>query len=81
MRPTLIRCPYCHASPGARCRTNSGRYASQSHAERLFARFECPRCGVIEMDIINVAQGYCSSCHEWTGDEAPAYGQESLEGI
>lgn len=81
MKPTAVRCLYCHASPGARCRTNSGRYASQPHAVRLIPRFECPRCGAIDADAINVAQGYCSSCHDWTGNAQDYYGQDALEGL
>jgi hypothetical protein len=81
MRPTAVRCITCHASPGARCRTKSGRYASQPHVARLIPRFECPRCGTVDMDLINVAQGYCSVCHDWTGDEKPAFGQEGFEGL
>ena len=81
MKPTAVRCPLCHASPGARCRTSSGRYASQPHAGRLIPRFECPLCGDITDDPINVAQGYCNACHDWTGGAVPTYGQDGLEGL
>lgn len=81
MRPTAIRCLMCGASPGARCRTASGRYASQPHVARLLPRFQCPACGVITDDAINVTQGYCSSCHDWTGTSAQTggYGQDGFD--
>lgn len=81
MNPKAIRCNYCHASPGARCRTKSGAYSYQFHAARLIPRFQCPRCEAIEGDSINVAQGYCSRCRDWTGDTIITFGQDGLEGL
>lgn len=77
-----FRCPTCHASPGARCRTlTSGRYASAVHVARLVPRFRCPRCGLVTDDAVNVAAGYCGTCHEWTGGKTPSAGQDAFPGL
>lgn len=67
---TALRCPRCTASPGARCRTSSGRYATSPHEGRLVPSFTCPRCGTVTTEPTNVASAYCTSCHDWTIDEA-----------
>jgi len=64
---TALRCPRCKASPGARCRTSSGRYATAPHEGRLIPSFTCPRCGTVDTNPTNAAFGYCSTCHDWTG--------------
>jgi hypothetical protein len=77
--PLGIRCLTCGASMGARCRTISGRYASLPHVARLIPRFTCPRCGLTTIDPFNIAHGYCSSCHDWTGDTPADVGQEGFD--
>lgn len=67
---TALRCPFCHASPGARCRASSGRYATQPHVSRLVPSFTCPQCLTITTEPTNVASGYCASCHDWTAPTA-----------
>ena len=34
--------------------------------------FTCPRCGRISMHPLDVAEGYCGACHDWTGRESDA---------
>jgi hypothetical protein len=29
--------------------------------------FVCPRCGRISRHPVDVAEGYCGACHDWTG--------------
>jgi hypothetical protein len=36
------------------------------------AAFTCPRCGRVSHNLGDTAQGYCGSCHDWTGDTAAA---------
>lgn len=74
-------CPRCGASHGARCRTSSGKRASQPHMARLADRFLCPRCGAEDADPVNVVHGYCSVCRDWTGDGAHRAAQDALEGL
>lgn len=74
-------CPRCHASRGARCRTESGRAATAPHMGRLVDRFWCPVCGAEDADPVNVAHGYCSVCRDWTGDGRHTAAQDALEGL
>jgi lipopolysaccharide biosynthesis regulator YciM len=78
---TDYRCARCNASPGARCRTESGTRATAPHVIRLVPRYRCERCGTVDDDPTNVAAGYCRSCREWTGSKPPTAGQDALEGI
>ena len=31
------------------------------------ATFTCPRCGATSAHPLDVAEGYCGACHDWTG--------------
>ena len=63
---TTLRCPYCHASPGARCRTLAGTRATTPHTGRLVPSFTCPWCQLVTTEPTNVASGYCTRCRDWT---------------
>jgi hypothetical protein len=77
-----FRCPTCHASPGARCRTlTTNRYATAVHVARLLPRFRCPVCGTVTEDVINAPAGYCETCADWTGGKPPSAGQDALPGL
>ena len=76
-----FRCARCQASPGARCRTVSGRYAGAPHVDRLVSRFLCPVCALVDTDPVNVAHGYCTACRAWTGDGRHLAAQDTLEGV
>jgi acetyl-CoA carboxylase beta subunit len=70
-------CPYCHARPGIRCRTSSGKRASAPHEGRLGPILECPRCGLVTYgDELNVREGYCPQCQDWT---APGRGRAAQD--
>jgi hypothetical protein len=75
---TALRCPYCHASPGARCRTLDGRRTSAPHVGRLVPSFSCPLCGTVTTDPTNVASAYCTSCLDWTADAVARAAQDVL---
>jgi len=32
--------------------------------------FTCPRCGARSFNRTDIAEGYCGSCHDWTGDKS-----------
>jgi hypothetical protein len=29
--------------------------------------FKCPDCGLVSFNPIDVEEGYCGACHDWTG--------------
>ncbi len=31
------------------------------------AGFRCPRCGRVSFHPVDLAEGYCGACHDWTG--------------
>lgn len=33
----------------------------------LVTRFTCPRCAWVTHHPVDVAEGYCGNCHDWTG--------------
>jgi len=65
---TALRCPWCKASPGSRCRTSSGAQASAPHLGRLVPSYTCPRCQLVTVEPTNVRSGYCTGCRDWTWD-------------
>lgn len=32
----------------------------------------CPRCGRTSHHRVDVAEGYCGACHDWTAERTPA---------
>lgn len=37
----------------------------------LLASYTCPRCRLVSYHPVDVEQGYCAACHDWTHGMTP----------
>jgi ribosomal protein L37E len=45
----------------------------------LEASFTCPRCGRRSWHPVDVDEGYCGACHDWTGERTRQAGDSSAK--
>lgn len=69
----VVRCTRCHrrlrAGVVALGPPSEPAFYGRSCAAIVLAgqSFTCPRCGRTSRHPVDVAEGYCGACHDWTG--------------
>jgi hypothetical protein len=74
----VVYMPHAYTRQNYRLRANAVGRVGRKSAEKIGGGFQgsspdlvpsvtCPRCGWTSYHPKDVAEGYCSACHDWTG--------------